>query len=98
MKQLLRSSMSIVGDSFSEPMTSILATLPLRIMSAATPTAYPKPAHPAEISNAGTPVAPNPEATAGALAGVCKNCVLVATITPSMSVAVTAEFELQYRG
>lgn len=39
MKQLLRSSMSTVGDSFSEPITSILATLPPRIMSAATPTA-----------------------------------------------------------
>ena len=87
MKQLLRSSMSTVGDSFSEPMTSILATLPPRIMSAATPTAYPKPAHPAEMSNAGTPVAPSAEATAGALAGVCRKWVLVATMTPSMSVA-----------
>ncbi len=39
MKQLLGSSMSTVGDGFSEPITSILATLLPQIMSAATPTA-----------------------------------------------------------
>ena len=39
MKQLLRSCMSTVGDSFSEPTTSILAAAPPRIMSAATPSA-----------------------------------------------------------
>ncbi len=39
MKQLLRSCMSTVGDSFSEPITSTLAAVPPRTMSAATPSA-----------------------------------------------------------
>lgn len=49
------------------------------------------------MSNAGTPVAPNPVATAGALAGVCKNWVLVATMTPSMSPACSPAFAIASR-
>ena len=89
MKQLLRSCMSTVGDSFSVPTTSSVAALPPRIMSAATPSAYPKPAQPAEISKPSTPVAPNADATIGALAGVWTKWVLVATITPSRSVPLS---------
>lgn len=39
-------------------------------MSAATPSAYPNPAQPAEMSKAGTPVAPNAAATAGRTPGL----------------------------
>lgn len=39
MKQLLRSVMSTVGDSFSDPSTSTLPAVPPRTMSAATPSA-----------------------------------------------------------
>ncbi|SHU19832.1 Uncharacterised protein [Mycobacteroides abscessus subsp. abscessus] len=72
MKQLPRSVISSAGESFSEPITSTLLALPPRIMSPATPTAYPNPAQPADRSKAGTPWAPSAVATAGAEAGVCR--------------------------
>ncbi len=97
MKQLLRSVMSTVGDSFSVPITSIVAALPPRIMSAAMPSACPKPEQPAEMSNAGTFWQPNAAATIGAQAGVCRKCVLVATITPSMSDPVSAALAIASR-
>ena len=53
------------------------------VVTAATPSAYPKPAHPAPISNAGMRVAPKPVATSGAQGGVSRKWVLVAMITPN---------------
>ena len=93
MKQLPRSRMSMVGDSFSVPTTSILAAAPPRIMSAAAPSAYPNPAHPAEMSNPRTPLAPSADATIGAAGGVCRKWVLVVTITPSISAASSAAID-----
>ncbi|SGO63413.1 Uncharacterised protein [Mycobacterium tuberculosis] len=85
--------MSIVGDSFSVPTTSIVAAPPPRIMSAAAPSAYPNPAHPAERSNPSMPLAPSDAATIGAAGGVCRKWVLVVTITPSMSAADRPAFD-----
>ena len=80
MNAVPRSVGSMKRLSCSTPMTSTWLSAPARTIDAARLSAWQKPAHPAEMSNAAA-VMPSAEATWGAEAGVCSGWVDVATMT-----------------
>jgi hypothetical protein len=79
----------------SDPMTSTYSTWPVLTRVLAMQTAWQKPAHAADTSNAAASLAPSRCATSTASAGVCSMWVIVAAMTqpswrPSMPAAASA--------
>ena len=91
MNAVPRSVGSMKRLSCSTPMTRTCCSAPERTIDDARLSAWQKPAHPAEMSNAAAASRPSAVATWGAEAGVCSGWVEVATMTHPTWSALTPD-------